>query len=376
MPYPGIGTVNPAHQLETTSNVTAESLEIYSDYTFFSSSAYNWARQLRLRVKTPGGSSSNVFVDMGLEKDNGAYFYISKPLSEAVNPKNPKNNFRIYENGRILINRTTARDEKLQVGGSVRVTGNLNVTGTTTVSGDVNITGDLHVTSFSQEQNYIVPVGMIVMWDGEINAIPPGWALVTGVSGYYLRSNTTQTSVVTKVLSSFKITEMIPHTHNTVQLNSKNSANTGHTHTIGTTGEQVSNVTHNHGFGTLGEMGDSSHYHNYSQLGPNNVLVSTGGNNMTNVLVGTAAQTTMNSYFYLNDFDYAIPENHTHNTSWSVNGTNATGSHNHNYKFNSITATNATHTHANLPNVGSNSITVNLTPSYRKIRLIKKLAYT
>ena len=203
MSYPDIGTVNPAHQLETTSNVTAKSLEIYSDYTFFSSTEYDWARQLRLRVKTPGGSPSNVFVDMGLEKDDGEYFYISKPLSTALDPKN---NFRIYQNGRILINRTDdTRSERLQVGGDVKVTGNLNVTGTTTVSGDVNITGDLHVTSFNQEKNYIVPEGMIVMWDGAVADIPPGWVLVTDVSGYYLRSNPTQTSVQTGGEASFTI---------------------------------------------------------------------------------------------------------------------------------------------------------------------------
>ena len=357
MSYPDIGTVNPAHQLETTSNVTAKSLEIYSDYTFFGSAEYDWARQLRLRVNTP--SSSNVFVDMGLEKDGGDYFYISKPLSAAVDPKN---NFRIYQNGRILINRTDdTRSERLQVGGDVKVTGNLNVTGTTTVSGDVNITGDLHVTSFDQEQNYIVPEGMIVMWDGAVAAIPPGWALVTVGSGYYLRSNTTQTSVQTYQDASFIINTIGAHAHN---VSNASGATNNHGHNVNKTNSSNTSTNHAHNSKTNNNAynsGSVSHNHNHYQdcgkVKYNDDYINSSTTKGSHDINADSADTSWS---------------HNHSASTSVS---SSGIHGHNVSRN-ISSGNYNHIH-NLNNAGSvNNITVNLTPPYREIRLIKKLPYT
>jgi hypothetical protein len=361
MSFPGIGTTNPAHQLETTSNVTAESLEIYSDYTFLGSSQYNWARQLRLRVNTPGPSSSNVFVDMGLEKDDGTYFYISKPLSTGTNPKN---NFRIYQDGRILINRANAsRTDRLQVTGDVKVTGNLNVTGTTTVSGDVDITGNLHVTSFNQEQNYIVPVGMIVMWDGAVADIPPGWELVTDVSGYYLRSDPTQTIVQSGGETSNVINNIGAHTHTTTGspatgeshnhniygLGNHGSNNTGHSHSRqGTTDTYTANRTHHHNWN-----------HGYSGANTRN----SAGND--HVVQGSNIKYTSTDTVY---------PGHTHGISYSVN---SSGNHSHTINKSNFATQTETHSHNNLNSEGNvSSITINLTPSYREIRLIKKLVYT
>jgi hypothetical protein len=354
MTYPGIGTTNPAHQLETTSNVTAESLEIYSDYTFFGSAEYDWARQLRLRVNTP--SSSNVFVDMGLEKDGGDYFYISKPLSAAVDPKN---NFRIYQNGRILINRTDAsRTERLQVEGDVKVTGNLNVTGTTTVRGDVGITGDLHVTSFNQEKNYIVPEGMIVMWDGAVADIPPGWALVTGVSGYYLRSDPTQTSVQTGGETSNVINSIGAHTHN---LTSPTPASGNHNHNLNFGNMNNSGRDHGHAKSfNAWTPATESHTHEYEDIG------ATIYKGSTNTVTGAPQ-----SYDQYNN-TLNLTGAHTHTIYFNV-GTS--GSHTHNYENFFSSVKEKTHTHG-LGNTGGNAITVDLTPTYRQIRLIKKLPYT
>ena len=357
MTYPGIGTTNPAHQLETTSNVKAESLEIYSDYTFFSSDAYDWARQLRLRVNTP--SSSNVFVDMGLEKDDGSYFYISNVLSTAADPKNI---FRIYQNGRILINRTDAtRSEKLQVGGDVKVTGNLNVTGTTTVSGDVNITGDLHVTSFSQEQNYIVPVGMIVMWVGSVATIPPGWALVTDVSGYYLRSDPNQTSVQTGGAASFTINEIASHTHS-VAATDTTPSNHAHNHSIGNN-TSFENIGHTHTTGSSGNTNTNevSHNHNYNE--------TTGGTRMRSDYLGN-----VNTYGGIenNSTSFAAAWNHKHNV-YCV-GIDYSGDHLHNINVTSNEVTSS-HEHTVITNGNVNTINVPLTPKYRQVRLIKKLPY-
>ena len=362
MTYPGIGTTNPAHQLETTSNVTAESLEIYSDYTFFGSSEYDWARQLRLRVNTP--SSSKVFVDMGLEQSDGTYFYISKPLSAAVDPKN---NFRIYQNGRILINRTdSTRSERLQVGGDVKVTGNLNVTGTTTVRGDVDITGDLHVTSFNQEKNYIVPVGMIVMWDGAVADIPPGWVLVTDVSGYYLRSNTTQTSVQSGGEASFTINEIASHQHN---VSATNTTSADHTHNY-LSGDQTvnpSNSRHSHGENPYNYSTtiNGSHTHNWTEYCGAVIRRSWYTNNSRGY-----------SGIYNNQWSTeSASSNHRHTATWNVL---SKGAHGHLLDVNCGSYT-GNHEHdvstvADNVNV-VNSVLVNLTPSYRQIRLIKKLPY-
>jgi hypothetical protein len=369
MSYPGIGTTNPAHQLETTSNVTAESLEIYSDYTFFGSAEYDWARQLRLRVNTP--SSSNVFVDMGLEQSDGTYFYISKPLSAAVDPKN---NFRIYQNGRILINRTDAsRTERLQVEGDVKVTGNLNVTGTTTVRGDVDITGDLHVTSFNQEKNYIVPVGMIVMWDGAVADIPPGWALVTGVSGYYLRSNPTQTSVQTGDTSSFDITGMPDHTHTTGALTSSN-----HNHNVNNFGNANNLGNHNHTGLSATAMPLHTHDHGFSELGANsgNVNKYSFGNGSVEVVANDIGWATDNYIVIQNDSYNANPDTHSHNVSYANNNSSNSGDHTHSFDAGNLGTTNSEHVHNALDNSGVNAINVSLTPTYRQIRLIKKLPYT
>lgn len=361
MSYPGIGTTNPVHQLETTSNVTAESLEIYSDYTFFGSPEYDWARQLRLRVNTP--SSSNVFVDMGLEQSDGAYFYISKPLSAATDPKN---NFRIYQNGRILINRTDAtRQELLQVGGDVKVTGNLNVTGTTTVRGDVDITGDLHVTSFNQEKNYIVPEGMIVMWDGAVADIPPGWVLVTDVSGYYLRSNTTQTSVQAGGEASFTINEIASHQHNVSTTNATPS-NHAHNYLSGDQTVNASNYTHSHGEYPYNYSItiNGSHTHNWTEYC--GAVIRRG--DYTNYSPGYSG-------IYNNQWSTeSASSNHSHTATWNVL---SRGAHGHSLDVNCGPYTgNHEHGVSTVDNVNVvNSVLVNLTPSYRQIRLIKKLPY-
>lgn len=367
MSYPDIGTENPVHQLETTSNVTAESLEIYSDYTFFSSSDYDWARQLRLRVNTP--SLSNVFVDMGLEKDDGTYFYISKPLSTATDPKN---NFRIYENGKVLINRTDAtRSERLQVDGDVRVTGNLNVTGTTIVPGNVGITGDLYVTSFNQEKNYIVPVGMIVMWDGAVDDIPTGWELVTDVSGYYLKSDPNQTSVQTSNISSFDIRGMPDHGHNTLALTAPNNQN----HSHGKNSTNTSSLgNHSHTGTNANNMGNSAHSHSFTELGKWSNNIKDNGVPNVSVVVSDVNRSTVNIRYIGLVPLYATEDNHSHGMGWVGNTTTEAGGHTHPFST-GIDNTSATHTHTPLSSSGVSTITVNLTPAYREIRLIKKLPY-
>ena len=373
MTYPGIGTTNPVHQLETTSNVTAESLEIYSDYTFFSSPEYDWARQLRLRVNTPSPSSSNVFVDMGLEKDDGTYFYISKPLSTGTDPKN---NFRIYQNGKILINRTnaTTRSERLQVEGSnVRVTGNVNVSGTTKVLGNVDINGDLHVTSFNQEKNYIVPEGMIVMWDGAVADIPNGWALVEGVSGYYLRSNPTQTSVQTWDTSSFDIRGMPNHVHNTNTLTSST-----HSHNVNNLGDDTGLNSHNHTGVNADGFSHVTHVHNITEAGANTSSIRTEPyNNTNNAVYSDKSESSVNHYVdpFTGTGYNAGPDTHKHNVDYT-GGSSDSGDHTHSFNAGNLGTEVSEHVHNELSSSGVPDINVPLTPTYRQIRLIKKLPYT
>ena len=357
MSFPDIGTVNPAHQLETTSNVKAHSLEIYSDYTFFSSPQYDYARQLRFRVKTP--TSTNAFVDMGIEKDGGSYFYMSKPLTSAGDPKN---NFRIYSNGRVLINRTDdTRTEKLQVGGDVKVTGNVTVNVTTTVSGNVTITGNLDATSLGDnEKHYVIPVDMIVMWDGAVAAIPPGWALVPSVSGYYLKSNPNQTSVQTINNTSFTINNIPSHSHTT-----GDSTSSAHSHDRNNSTTKI--FTHGHYLTGRGTIGTHDHSHSFLELGKWENNITDNGEPNVSVVVGDVQRNT-----------YYRVDNHSHEISYATDTSNESGASHSHGASKSLSNTNGSHTHNNLSaSVGTNANAINvpLTPIYREIRLIKKLAY-
>ena len=356
MSFPDIGTVNPAHQLETTSNITAESLEIYSDYTFFSSNQYDYARQLRFRVKTP--TSTNAFVDMGLEKNSGAYFYISKPLTSAGDPRN---NFRIYQDGKILINRTDdTRTEKLQVGGDVRVTGNVTVNATTIVSGSASINGNLRTTSFSQENNYIVPEGMIVMWDGAVADIPPGWQLVSSGTGYYLRSNTNQTSVQTGNTDSFTISNVFSHNH-TITNNTKTPAsNNSHVHASSNSSAGSANAKHIHG-NFSGNTNNTGHSHYSFDWGGGGQRL--GDDYIPGVTPKESAIGTFTSG--------GNSGSHNHTATSSLTDS---GSHNHNVNL-TFDTQNSTHEHTVVTSGNVTNITVPLTPAYREVRLIKKLPY-
>lgn len=63
--------------------------------------------------------------------------------------------------------------------GDLKVAGTTNLKGTN-VNGDLGVSGSLTVGGVS---NASVPRGVIVMWSGDTNKIPDGWALCNGADG-------------------------------------------------------------------------------------------------------------------------------------------------------------------------------------------------
>jgi len=366
MSFPDVG--NPLHALESTSNVlisfmdsgTKIPFQIYSDYTNYATSVYEYSRQLRFRVNTP--ANSNVFVDMGLDYSAGDYFYISNPFTSL---SDPRNNLRINSDGKIFINYSTSpvREEILQINGDLRTSGNINPT-ITTYENTTNATvTNLTVTSLSCQSNIVPPVGIIVMWDGNIADIPVGWVLVDPGAGYYLRSNTNQTAVSTKNQDPFTINEAYSHTHILTQ-NAKISSTT-HNHNMNALG--TGTYDHQHNVNNV-NTGNHSHRHGgWTDRGVNNITINSGSHNK-NQLQGNAVRNTS-----------TVAENHIHNVNYTHNA--STGA-NHTHAIAKTDPGNASSSHSHTINTSTPggdsvaSITVNLTPSYRQIRLIKKLAYT
>lgn len=366
MSFPDVG--NPLHALESTSNVlisfmdsgTKIPFQIYSDYTNYATTDYEYSRQLRFRVNTP--ENSNVFVDMGLDYSAGDYFYISN-LSTSLS--DPRNNLRINSDGKIFINYSTspARDEILQINGDLRASGNVNPT-ITTYDNTTNATvTNLTVTSLSCESNIVPPEGIIVMWDGDVGDIPVGWELVDPGSGYYLRSNVNQTVVSSDNTSSFTINEAYSHTHTLAQ-NAKTSPTT-HNHNMNALGTGTYAHAHN-----TNNVNTSSHGHGhggFTDRGVNNTGLSSAAHDKNQLRGNTTRNTS------------TVAENHTHTITYTHNAsTNA--NHTHAIGKTNPSAANSSHSHTiNTSTPGGDSvasITVNLTPAYREIRLIKKLAYT
>lgn len=88
--------------------------------------------------------------------------------------------------GKVGIGAAPAGPEKLQVFGNVNVSGSvtagsytgINATGNISTSANITAAGTVTASSFSG--NGIVPAGGIIMWSGDVNSIPAGWALCDG----------------------------------------------------------------------------------------------------------------------------------------------------------------------------------------------------
>ena len=367
MSFPDVGS--PLHALESTYNVLISFLDsgtkipfqIYSDYTNYTTSAYEYSRQMRFRVKTP--SNTNVFVDMGLDYSAGNYFYISKPSTSL---SDPRNKLRINSDGKIFINysSTPTREEKLQINGDLRTSSNINPTTPYNTTTNASVT-NLRVTSLSCASNIVPPVGIIVMWDGTVANIPPGWELVDPGSGYYLRSSINQTSVTNNDTTSFTINAAFSHTHSLTGDVQTSTA----THTHNMSGFGLGNYAHSH---NTNNVNTSNHEHNhgsFSDRGTSDTFLLSGVHDK-NQLTGDTTRNTS-----------TVAENHTHTITYTQSNAGENGHHRHNITKVDPAVGNSSHTHAintSLPDDDQrvNSIIVNLTPTYRQLRLIKKLAYT
>jgi alpha-tubulin suppressor-like RCC1 family protein len=105
MSYSGIGL---NHQLEVDGQVFVSNIEsgstipfeIYSDYS--NKGALTESRQLRLRVNPSEIPNSTSHIDMGIDNQNGEYFYISQPVFDSTISGN-KHLFNIDNTGQVNI---------------------------------------------------------------------------------------------------------------------------------------------------------------------------------------------------------------------------------------------------------------------------------
>jgi len=132
---------------------------------------------------------------------------------------------------------------------------NVNIEGNTILKNDLQILGDLK----NKHNQNIIPKGMIVMWSGDVNAIPLGWALCDGnngtpdLRGRFIASinpnhggwkvPAPHNPPFGNGLVKLHINNMPVHNHNGVT----GVTNTNHTH-HGKTHSMNRNAAHAHGF--------------------------------------------------------------------------------------------------------------------------------
>lgn len=109
-----------------------------------------------------------------------------RALNPLITDGSPSSDVYFPTTGKVGIGAAPSGAEKLQVFGNVNVSGSvtagsytgINATGNISTSANINAAGTVTASSFSG--NGIIPAGGIIMWSGDINAIPAGWALCDG----------------------------------------------------------------------------------------------------------------------------------------------------------------------------------------------------
>ena len=127
--------------------------------------------------------------------------------------------------------------------------------------------------------------------------------------------------------------------------------------------------SHGHDLDSRGSIGNHDHSHTFEELGKNNSNARDSGEPNVSVVVDNVQRTTLSR-----------TDNHSHGISYATDATNGGGAvHAHGVVVEkNLNADNSSHTHTNLSasaGTNANAINVPLTPTYREIRLIKKLAY-
>ena len=172
-------------------------------------------------LDTVFAQNDNIFIGLTVAGSSGEIVPRQKLLpvpfaTVAANVSRASGNFSVA--GKLTATNATFSAEL--TASTLKVTGQSTV-GTLTASGGATVTGDLTVggtiTGFGT-----VPIGGIIMWSGEANALPTGWVLcdgnngtpdlrgrfVLGAGGTYKRGDTGGQETV-----KLHITQIPPHSH-------------------------------------------------------------------------------------------------------------------------------------------------------------------
>jgi microcystin-dependent protein len=186
------------------------------------------------------------------------------------------------------------------------------------------------VTSTPAQLNNPVPVGVIVMWSGAVNAVPGGWALCNGSNG----TPDLRDRFVVGAGSTYAVGAI--GGANTVTLTSGQMPS--HTHTLsGTTGDQ--SASHTHTFSTTTSAA-GAHNHDWAA----GEYTTPGNYDYGTNLVGNNLFSTDGARGY--SMTTSTVENHTH----TVSGTTQTASSGHTHTFSgTTTVTGGGEAHENRP---------------------------
>lgn len=202
----------------------------------------------------------------------------------------------------------------------------------------------------------ILPVGVILLWSGAVDAVPAGWALCDGANGTPNLSGCFVVGAGDNGVTVYAVGDT----------GGADSADLSHTHTI--SGASASAAGHTHGSGTLATDTQAAHSHGYGTLATDNDT-HTHGIDWNEVGI---AYTPGGSAFQ--DPTEIIVNNDTHNHNVTSGSTGTGGSHDHTVNS-GATASGGSHSHdpGTLANSTAGSATQDIRPTFYALAYIMRI---